>query len=81
LAGVVLGYYFGRMPADARAADAAHYAAGALARAEQVKAKARELADQVAETAESSSTRGGPSPDDLALLRAKAREIANMTLR
>ena len=53
--------------------------AGTLA--EQVKAKARELADQVAETAESSSTRGGPSPDDLALRRAKAREIANMTLR
>jgi hypothetical protein len=81
LAGVVLGYYFGRLPADARAADATHKAAGALAYADQVKTKARELADHVAEATENTATRGGMLPDDLGPLRAKAREIANMTMQ
>jgi hypothetical protein len=47
LAGVVIGYYFGRVPADARATQAQEQAYTATAQAEQVRAKAQPAADQV----------------------------------
>lgn len=47
LAGVVLGYYFGRVPADARAVQAQQQANSADARAEQVSSQAEAAADQV----------------------------------
>lgn len=47
LAGVVIGYYFGRVPADARAAQAQQQAASASARAAQVSVQAAAAANQV----------------------------------
>ena len=47
LAGVVVGYYFGRVPADARTAQAQQNADAASARAEQVSSQAEAAADQV----------------------------------
>jgi NhaP-type Na+/H+ or K+/H+ antiporter len=47
LAGVVLGYYFGRIPADARAAQAQELMAKETARATMVWAKGNELAEHV----------------------------------
>lgn len=47
LAGVVVGYYFGRVPADARTTQAQQHADAANARAEQVSARAEAAADQV----------------------------------
>jgi len=58
LAGVVIGYYFGRVPADARAAQAQEQAANATAKAEQVAAKSEELASQVDALPVASDTRG-----------------------
>jgi hypothetical protein len=49
LAGVVVGYYFGRVPADARASQAQQQANEATAQAEQVNAQAEAIADQVDE--------------------------------
>ncbi len=46
LAGVVTGYYFGRVPADARAAQSEVQANAATAHAEQVGAKSQEVLDQ-----------------------------------
>ena len=58
LMGVVLGYYFGRIPAEARAAQAQEQANQAVAQGEQAKAhsdvvtaRAEELADQASELA------------------------------
>lgn len=47
LAGVVVGYYFGRVPADARASQAQQQANDATAQAEQVNAQAQVIADEV----------------------------------
>jgi hypothetical protein len=47
LAGVVIGYYFGRVPADARATQAQQQAYTATAQAEQVSAQAQQAADTV----------------------------------
>ena len=47
LAGVVVGYYFGRVPADARAAQAQDQANAATAQTEQVNAQAQAIAGQV----------------------------------
>jgi hypothetical protein len=47
LAGVVVGYYFGRVPADARAAQAQEQANVATAQTEQVNAQAQAMANQV----------------------------------
>jgi F0F1-type ATP synthase membrane subunit c/vacuolar-type H+-ATPase subunit K len=49
LAGVVVGYYFGRVPADARASQAQQQTNEATARAEQVSAQTEILADEVDE--------------------------------
>jgi hypothetical protein len=47
VAGVVIGYYFGRVPADARAAQAQEQANAATAQTEQVGAQAQATADKV----------------------------------
>lgn len=47
LAGVVVGYYFGRVPADARAAQATNRADTAVRQREQVKAQARGISGQL----------------------------------
>lgn len=47
LAGVVLGYYFGRVPAEAQAARVRQEAGAAAAKAEAVQARAEALAAQV----------------------------------
>ena len=47
LVGTVIGYYFGRTPADARATAATMRADQATAEKENVKAKARSLADDM----------------------------------
>jgi len=49
LAGVVIGYYFGRVPADARATQAGEQADQANAQAAEVSARAGAAADQVDE--------------------------------
>jgi len=46
-AGVVIGYYFGRVPADARAAQAQEQANAATAQTEQVGAQTQAAADKV----------------------------------
>jgi hypothetical protein len=46
LAGVSIGYYFGRIPADARATQAQEQAASATAKTEQVSAKAQQVAEE-----------------------------------
>ena len=47
LAGVVVGYYFGRVPADARASQAQEQADQAAAEAEVVRVQALAVADDV----------------------------------
>lgn len=47
LAGVVIGYYFGRVPADARTTQAQQQANEATAQAEQVSSQAEAVADQI----------------------------------
>ena len=47
LAGVVVGYYFGRVPADASAARAQDQANAATAKTEQVTAQAQAMANEV----------------------------------
>ena len=47
LAGVVIGYYFGRVPADARAVQATREAGEANAQAQEVAARAATVADQI----------------------------------
>jgi hypothetical protein len=44
LLGVVLGYYFGRVPADARAAEAQRQATAAASNVDQISAKAEDAA-------------------------------------
>jgi hypothetical protein len=47
LAGVVVGYYFGRVPADMRATQAQQQANTASANAEQVRSQAHQTATQI----------------------------------
>ena len=82
VAGVVVGYYFGRMPSDARAAQAASRADEAVNEREQMKAKARGLADDMddamAESARSATDNGQPSADQshMRIVRDKLRDLA-----
>jgi hypothetical protein len=86
-AGVVIGYYFGRVPADARATHARQQADAASARAEQVNTEADALADQIDHWLEGTSpgaaAAGGiptsaeaAAPSELAHIRDKLREVA-----
>lgn len=47
IAGVVVGYYFGRVPADARATQAQEQANDATAQTEQIGAQAQAAADKL----------------------------------
>jgi hypothetical protein len=58
LAGVVVGYYFGRVPADARSAQAQQQASDASAHAEQVSAEARVMADRIDQVIENAAPAG-----------------------
>jgi hypothetical protein len=58
LAGVVVGYYFGRVPADASAAKAQDQANAATAQTEQVTAQAQVMADEVEQVMDKISPTG-----------------------
>ncbi len=80
VAGVVIGYYFGRVPADARAAQAQEQANAATAQAEQVSAQSQAAADKVEQvmdkiTPAAAATRGvGAQPPDIAADLQKIRD-------
>jgi len=87
LAGVVIGYYFGRGPADARTIHAQQQADAANARAEQLSAEANAMADPIDHLLEGTTpgavARGEAlkSPEaaalfELARIRDKLREVA-----
>ncbi len=82
LAGVVVGYYFGRVPADARAAQAQQQANAATTQAEQVSAQAKSVADEIDKALDAAGggvTRGGAtgiSAEELRRLRDKLRYTA-----
>ncbi|MHB1024381.1 MAG: hypothetical protein ACYC24_01595 [Desulfobacteria bacterium] len=73
LAGVVVGYYFGRVPADARATQAQEQANSATARAEKLTIQARTMADQVDQVME----KVGPAP---AALRSAGAPPTDITI-
>ena len=86
LAGVVVGYYFGRVPADARAAQANKKAMAATIQAERVSSKGEQIANQLDElfTANAVSTRSlesdaEPTREELQRLRDELRELATLT--
>lgn len=94
LAGVVIGYYFGRVPADARATQAQQQANEASAQAEQVSVQAGAAADQVEQmlshlvSPADSATRGvggiseaGNVIEELQQLRDNLRQVANVGRR
>jgi hypothetical protein len=84
LAGVVIGYYFGRVPADARAAQAQGQAEAAHARVQKLGAAAQATSDQVdqilAGLQPSAAARGGGVSDELAdnlrQVRDKLRQLS-----
>jgi hypothetical protein len=82
-AGVVVGYYFGRVPADARAAIAQREANAATADAQDVKTRSSELADRIDEAlAEDSAVRGvGIEPSATASLRRTQAELRALARR
>jgi hypothetical protein len=55
LLGVVLGYYFGRIPAEARAAQAQEQAAQAIQKGEQAMAQSKRMGERAGELAELAS--------------------------
>jgi hypothetical protein len=87
LAGVVIGYYFGRVPADARATQAQQQADSAHAHAERVSTEANAMAEQIDHVLEGAPSgaaargAGSKSPaaaaSDLTHIRDKLREVAN----
>jgi hypothetical protein len=92
LAGVVIGYYFGRVPADARATRAQQQADAASARAEQLRAEVNTMADKIDYLLEATPpgavARGEvlKSPEtgvssELARIRDKLREAAGCRRR
>ncbi len=94
LMGVVLGYYFGRIPAEARAAQAQEQASQAISQSEQAKAQtealgaqAEKLASQASELAAgmqgAPQARGGQAPVNEALKRwaDEVQELGRMARR
>lgn len=85
VAGVVVGYYFGRMPSDARAAQATSRADEAVSQREQMKAKAKGLADEMddvmVERTRTDTHNDQPSADQsqLRTIRDKLRDMAGST--
>ena len=61
LTGVVIGYYFGRIPADARADEAQKQTNSAIAQSAEVSVQAEALADKVGTIIEQSP--GGEAPE------------------
>jgi hypothetical protein len=90
LSGVVIGYYFGRVPADARATQAQEQANAATAQAEQVSVQAQVAAEQVDEimnravsTSVATRDAGPPAMDpalvtELQRIRDELRATANL---
>ena len=91
MAGVVIGYYFGRVPADARATESQQQADAATAHSAEVGAKAQAVADQVervlgaqlAETVRAESTRDAAAGgvDELQRLRGELRALSDFAGR
>jgi hypothetical protein len=88
LTGVVLGYYFGRIPSDARAAQAQQVADRAQQETAEVKTRARGLADQVESIVDrlpspgaDALTRGGAAGAGPDVLRQDLREVARQARR
>ena len=94
LAGVVIGYYFGRVPADARAAQAQQQAIAATAQVEQINAKAQQVAERIDEVVTRiavngvAARRGGPGgeedealADELQRVRDDVRELLSVARR
>jgi nitrate reductase gamma subunit len=80
LAGVVVGYYFGRVPADARATQAQEQANAATAQAEQVTAQAHAVAEQIDHVLEKAApvaaeARGSGASRDSASITPDLRRI------
>ena len=75
LAGVVLGYYFGRVPADARAAQAQDQMAVAAERATRVSAKGEELASHVDRAFAGAGTASEADMERMRQLRAELRTL------
>jgi len=83
VAGVVVGYYFGRVPGDARAAQAATRADAAVSQREQIKAQVRGIADhmdQVIAESAGSVTRSGEPSADLTQMRAVRDELHDLAV-
>jgi hypothetical protein len=93
LAGVVVGYYFGRVPADARASQAQEQADDATAEAEAVRAQALAVADEVERVLDraapaAAAARGAeraagepPVSPELRRIRDELRTIGNLGRR
>jgi len=91
VAGVVIGYYFGRVPADARAAQAQEQANTATAQTEQVSAQSQAVADKVERVMDkvapaTAATRGAGAPPadiatDLQSIRDELRALAAVSRR
>ncbi|HYA13933.1 MAG TPA: hypothetical protein VEF33_06305 [Syntrophales bacterium] len=85
--GTVLGYYFGRLPADARAAQAQQQAARTAVQAEQVNAQAIQVAERAEELTgeleKAPGVRGIPSPaiEKAQRLRLESRELLRLARR
>jgi len=73
LTGVVLGYYFGRIPADARSAQTQQQVMNTTAQNAQVGAKAEQLAQQIGTIMEKIRGTQGSSMDE-----ATAAELEQM---
>jgi hypothetical protein len=81
LAGVVVGYYFGRVPADARAAQAQEQANAATAQTEQFSAQTQAMANQVEQVLDkispaAATARGAGAPQIDAAITWTSREYA-----
>ena len=83
LTGVVLGYYFGRVPADARATQAQQQATNATAQTAQVGARAEQINQQLGTTTEKVRATRGSTMDDatateLEHIRQQLRDLSDM---
>lgn len=90
LLGVVLGYYFGRIPAEARAAQAQEQVAQAIQKGEQAMAQSKQMGERAEELAEQASQlarqmQAAPAPraqtdvsQALQAWAAKAEELRRM---
>jgi hypothetical protein len=93
LAGVVIGYYFGRVPADAHAVQAQEQANAATAQSEQVSAQAEVLAGQVDQVMDrmipgqavtrgaGTQTTGTQTLEDLQKIRDDLKALSNLGRR